>query len=598
MIKRDTGGSSLAGPLLPAETVDLFTYSAKVVCAPSLGKAGTALVPGTYKTAVNVHNPGSDAASIKKWVTLSPPQGQDAIRGEVIEETLAAKSAFDVDCIHLKNDFGLPNGSKVPGGKGFLVIESKSELDVAAVYTQRAKTSSGIGSGLEVEYVEPVVTQVPAPGAHFWSKRAGSNESDIGRRVATDHSGNLFATGYFQGTADLGGGTLFSAGSADVFLAKYDTDGNLLWGKRFGDEGYEEGYGLAVDLTGHVVISGHFSSTINFGGGNLTSNSGSVDIFVARFDPDGNHVWSKRFGANGEDVGLGVAVDGARNAVVTGYFQVSVNFGGGTLTSAGGLDIFVAKFNPTNGSHLWSKRFGDVRDDIAWDIAVDGGGSAVVAGSFEGSINFGGGNLSSAGSDDAFVAKLDFSGNHVWSKRFGDAEGDFVGGIGVDAAGNLLVTGNFRGGIDFGGGTLVSAGQRDIFLVKLDAAGNHRWSKRFGGATSDVGSGVALEPLTNLSPSDDVAITGRFLSRSIDFGGGSLTGVGFDDIFVAKFDADGNYLWSRAFGSLSTDRGEGVALDASGNTFVTGTFNESVDFGGGTLTSHNSSDIFIAKLAP
>ena len=223
--------------------------------------------------------------------------------------------------------------------------------------------------------------RAPITGA---GRRAGSNQSDKGRRVATDPSGNLFVLGGFRGTADLGGGTLFSAGSDDVFLAKYDSDGNHLWGERFGGTQFDEGYGIAVDLTGHVVISGTFRDTINFGGGNLTSNAGSFDIFVARFDPGGNHVWSKRFGANGEDVGLSVAVDGARNAVVTGYFEASVNFGGGNLTSAGGLDIFVAKFNPTNGSHLWSKRFGDSNNDIAWGVAVDGGGNAVVTGYFRG----------------------------------------------------------------------------------------------------------------------------------------------------------------------------------------------------------------------
>ena len=164
------------------------------------------------------------------------------------------------------------------------------------------------------------------------------------------------------------------------------------------------------------------------------------------------------------------------------------------------LDIFVAKFNPTNGSHLWSKRFGDSNNDIAWGVAVDGGGNAVVTGYFRGSVNFGGGNLTSAGSNDVFVAKLDFSDNHVWSKRFGDADDDFAEGIGVDAAGNVLIAGSFSGKIDFGGGSLVSAGQRDIFLAKLDAAGNHRWSKRFGDANSDIAHDVALEPLTGLSP--------------------------------------------------------------------------------------------------
>ena len=136
-------------------TSDLFTYSTKVVCVPELGQAYPALIHGLYKTAVNVHNPWSEAAAITKWVTLSPPQGQLPITGDIINEMLHPWYAFDINCPHLKHDFGLPQNAKTTGGKGFLVIQSDRTLDMAAIYTQLAKRANGVGSSMEVEYVEP-----------------------------------------------------------------------------------------------------------------------------------------------------------------------------------------------------------------------------------------------------------------------------------------------------------------------------------------------------------------------------------------------------------------------------------------------------------
>ena len=133
---------------------DQFIYSTKIVCVPELGPAFPALISGRYKTAVNVHNPNNDPANITKWLTLSPPQGQPPITGSQIQETLGPWYAFDIDCPHMKNDFGLPQGAQTTGGKGFLVVQSDVELDVAAIYTQIVQRPNGVGSSMEVEYIE------------------------------------------------------------------------------------------------------------------------------------------------------------------------------------------------------------------------------------------------------------------------------------------------------------------------------------------------------------------------------------------------------------------------------------------------------------
>ena len=253
----------------------------------------------------------------------------------------------------------------------------------------------------------------------------------------------------------------------------------------------------------------------------------------------GDHLWSQRFGSADTDAGVGVSVDGADNVLVTGNFRNAVNFGNVALTSAGSDDIFLAKYN-SSGTHLWSKRFGNTSGDYGRGVSVDRAGNVLVTGYFGGGVDFGGGTLTSAGGFDIFLAKYNGSGNHLWSRRFGNTSSDYGQGVSVDSAGNVLVTGGFRNSVDFGGGPLTSAGGLDIFLAKYDSSGNHLWSKRFGNASDDCGLGVSVDGAGN------VLVTGGF-QNSVDFGGGTLTSAGGDDIFLATCSSSGAHLWSEAF---------------------------------------------------
>jgi hypothetical protein len=218
-----------------------------------------------------------------------------------------------------------------------------------------------------------------------------------------------------------------------------------------------------VDGAGNVLLTGLFSGVVNFGGGTLMS-AGFNDIFVAKYNSAGAHQWSKGLGGTGGDVGYAIGVDGSGNALVTGHFQGTVNFGGGDLTSLGQNDVFVAKYNSA-GTHQWSQRLGDALGEIGYDIAVDEWGNALVTGYFQGTVDFGGGGLTSAGGFDIFVAKYNSAGAHRWSQRFGTTTADVGNSVAVDGSGNVLVTGVFRGTVDFGGAGLTSAGSDDIFLA-------------------------------------------------------------------------------------------------------------------------------------
>jgi hypothetical protein len=428
------------------------------------------------------------------------------------------------------------------------------------------------------------------PGDELWSKRFGDANFQFGYAVATDAADNILLTGAFGETVDFGGGTLTAAGDYDVFVAKFGPAGSHEWSRRFGDGSGQHGYAVSADATGNVLVTGSFAGTVDFGGGVLTSGGGD-DIFVAKLDPAGNHLWSKRFGDVNHQYGYGVTADAAGNVLVTGSFAGTVNFGGSALTTnATTNDIFIAKFDPF-GNHLWSKRFGTANEQNAYAVTTDASGNVLIGGRFANMVDFGGNVLVSAGSVDMFVAKFDSSGAHVWSKGFGGA-GDQTGrSVDTDSAGNVVVTGAFAQTIDFGGGALSSAGASDACVAKLDSAGNHVWSKRFGDVTDQYANGVAVDAVGN------VVVIGRF-AGTVDFGGGGLSSGGGNDIYVAKFTSSGTHLWSEGFGGAGDQSGLSLATDAASNVVVTGYFAQTIDFGGGTLTSAGSDDIFLAKLAP
>ena len=362
---------------------------------------------------------------------------------------------------------------------------------------------------------------------------------------------------------------------------------NWQWAAQAGGSSDDYGLGIATDDNGNSYVTGYFRDTATFGSYSLTS-SGEFDIFVAKMDANGNWLWATQAGGSNSDCGLAIAIDNNGTSYVTGSFQDTATFGSYSLTSNGGYDIFVAKMD-ANGNWLWVAQAGGSNTDYGIGIAIDDNGSNYVTGIFHGTPVFGSYSLTSSGHSDIFAAKMDANGNWLWATQAGGNSDDFGSKIAIDENGDSYVTGRFYYTATFGSYSLTSSGHIDIFVAKMDANGNWLWATNAGGSSWDQGGGIAIDENGNSY------VTGWF-SDTAYFGSYSLTSSGYLDIFVAKMDATGNWLWATKAGGSSFDQGGGIAIDDNGNSYVTGGFQGTATFGSYSLTSSGNEDIFVAKM--
>ena len=256
----------------------------------------------------------------------------------------------------------------------------------------------------------------------------GGSSDEFGNSIAVDVNGNVYTTGYFQGTVDFDPGpgiyNLTSSGGNNIFVSKLDASGNFLWAKQMGSGGGgAQSYSIAVDASGNVYTTGGFFLTADFDPGlgiyNLAAIGGGEDIFISKLDASGNFVWAKQLSGADFELGYSIAVDASGNVFTTGGFLGTVDFdpGSGTynLTSAGSWDIFVSKLD-ASGNFVWAKRLGGTSQDDCNSIAIDANGNSYTPGSFSGTADFDPGtgtfNLTAlSGASNTFVSKLDASGN-------------------------------------------------------------------------------------------------------------------------------------------------------------------------------------------
>ena|ERR1035437_2554253 len=416
-----------------------------------------------------------------------------------------------------------------------------------------------------------------------WVKTINSFHGDIfGKGTAIDTKGNSYITGYFQDTAVFGTTNLMSRGIYDIYLAKYDHDGTCLWARQAGGSDWDQSYSISVDDNTNCYVTGYFTGTATFGQFQITSN-GISDIFIAKYDPSGNCLWVKQAGGPSWDYGMHITVDAKGNSYLIGYFYEAATFGTFHLTSYGGSDIFIAKYDP-DGNCLWAKQAGGTTDDWGYGISIDKNGNSYITGDFTGTATFGTIQLTSFESFNMFIAKYDADGNCLWVKQNSKPNGM---NILVDASGNIYVTGTFIGTATFGTIQLSSYGDNDIYIAKYDSDGNCIWAKQAGGSSDDFSYGISIDANKNCY------ITGYFYGTVV-FGAIQLDTYGGPDIFIAKYGPDGNCLWAKNAGSSYWDEGASIAIDTNGDCFITGHYCDGALFDKIQLSGYGA---YIAKLS-
>ncbi|MCX6350580.1 MAG: SBBP repeat-containing protein, partial [Bacteroidetes bacterium] len=356
-------------------------------------------------------------------------------------------------------------------------------------------------------------------GKLIWSVKAGGSSDDVGRAVAVDDSGNLFITGYFgSSSATFGSTSLSRTGGFDMFVAKYDNSGNLIWVKSGGGSGASTiGNVIAVDAAFDVYVGGSFTSTTSVAGTSLTS-SGASDIFLAKYDYLGTSKLSKRDGGTGEDNCQGIALDKLGNFYTTGRYGASCTIAGSSLTNAGTAtaDIYIAKYKTSNGAGRWSKGAGGTGDERGTGIAIDGSGKIYITGYFGSSFTWGTTSLTVSGTTDVFTAKYDSGGAFIWVAT-GSSNGlDKAYGITADVFDNIYVIGSYQNKIFFGSLNQTSTASDDVFVVKYSAGGSPQSVIVGGGSHIDYGYGI-----TNNNQSE-LRIVGVFQGPNITFNGKSI----------------------------------------------------------------------------
>ncbi len=463
-----------------------------------------------------------------------------------------------------------------------------------------AAGNSGISTASTIT-VNNAVQIAPGP----WAKRLGGTANDNASSVAVDNSGNILLAGSLKGTADFGGSLLTSAGGEDMVLAKYSSSGVHQWSYRFGGAGDETVKAIALDASGNIFVAGYFTGSGSFGGSTFTS-AGQYNSFLAKYSASGQHLWSKSFGSTSSttyiDLFNALALDSQGNVVVTGTFQGDASFGGASLHSQWGtaVNTVLAKYS-TDGTHLWSKNFASGNENYANGIAIDRSDNIILTGSFFTSVNF----ASNDGLDrtitsvaptyqNIFVAKFTRDGSHIWSKRFGGANGDKGISVATDGNGDVLVGGMFYKQTDLGNGTLIGGAlDLDSFVAKYSGAdGSYRW------AVSIVGNNGCWVNAVKCDSQNNVVLTGFFYG-TFNFGGRSLAStLNSYDGYLAKFNSSGGMVWANNFGGNGSDGGSAIAIDASNYPIVAGAFNGTATLGGTTLTSAGSGDGFLMRVNP
>ena len=461
--------------------------------------------------------------------------------------------------------------------------------------------------------------QVPAYAwGHSWGSPA--NESVIS--IELDAQRNIYVVGRFHGTIDFDPGpdtvAMTSLGSSNsVYIIKFNRDGQFLWVKVIGSSGGMDVTGIVKSPDDNYLITGVFTGQADFdpGPGQFLVSANNLDTYLLKVDPDGQFLWVKAIGGDGDEYFTCLSFDAGGNIIAGGFFLGTTDLDPGpnqalftfTGQAVDGFDMFAAKYSST-GDYIWGKQFPG--DSLAFfnDLHIDSGGNLFFLGALYDVRDFDPGPdsimLNTAGEADIFLLKLNASGDYQWVKQIGGTGDDGGNGFVQNENGDIVIAGYFHDEVDFDPGPglkLFSANQMDIFVVSLDHDGEFEWLQTIGGSSNDFARVIRTDPSGNLY------VMGYF-ADTVDFDPGAeihtLSDIGNTakpDVYILKLGPSGEYRWAYQLGGPGTDRGTEVRFAEEGREiFLTGLFEQKAILspelsGTDTVTSIGARDVFLAK---
>ncbi|MBK9284071.1 MAG: hypothetical protein IPM51_07085 [Sphingobacteriaceae bacterium] len=507
------------------------------------------------------------------------------------------------------------------GGTGLdyplsLKIDAAGNSFVTGAFSGNCDFDPGPGSAslTSAGNTDIFVAKYNSTGNYVWAIRLGGTGSDQGKSVQVDATGNVYVSGFFNGTGDFDPGpgvvNLVSAGGEDAFFAKYNSSGTFMFANRMGSTFTDRANSLVLDATGNIYLTGTFQGTVDFNPAapvaTLSSNGTTQDIFIAKYSNSGVYTFAFRAGFNNADNGNNISLDPSENIIVTGNFYGTVDFDPGPFNNSKIANFqssfFVGKYTSA-GAYVFAVASDDSGGGVGANaITTDASGNVYVAGTCSYIKDLDPGPGIYTVSPGVYVQKLNSAGNLIWARSAANTN-CYPSAIAVDSNGDICVLGVFTSSGDFDPGpgvlTLTSAGSQDAYIFKWDASGNLVWAKSFGNIANEYTGDMKIDA------SGNICYTGWFSGTTdLDPGPGVLmfTTFGVEDYYVTKLNSAGVLIFAYRFGTSMGDEGHGLCLDATGNIYTTGTFRGTMDFDPGpgvyNLTPAGQNDIFIHKLSP
>jgi|APLak6261682215_1056145.scaffolds.fasta_scaffold02099_2 hypothetical protein len=384
--------------------------------------------------------------------------------------------------------------------------------------------------------------------------------------VETDAAGNAYSTGSFQGPGVFGSFSLTTTGTSgwsDIFITKTNPSGSILWAKKVGSKNTDYPQAISVSASG-VYVAGVFNDTLVCGTNTLiTTPSPFGTPFICKLDLLGNFVWAKQYKVTQIS---SICIDGTGNLFATGSFTGTAIFGTFTTTSAGSDDAFIGQVD-ASGNTIGFNKIGGTSSEKGNAIKVDASGNAYIGGQFTGTALFGAVALTSSGSTDAFVAKVNSGGSVIWAKQYGGIGVDGIASISVNSANNIYVGGLYTSPSNIGSNVFTSG---NSFVCQLDNAGAVLWANQFGGTSAS--NYADINSITS-DASGNVYSVGYF-QGNVTFGSSTISAAFLSsptkDAFISKLNSSGNFVWIKGYGSTNSNDDANSICEIGGNLYVTG----------------------------